>query len=188
MWRAYICIDRKDIHLGLFDDLEDSVRASLQAEIQYFGEWAPTCYEDFDEALKARMVKLKDLKRQLKVKSKGVSFNSKDRVWSAAIVFKGKHHWLGRFRTKTEALMARRQAEIRFGLANEIEPALASRFARIIKSRDEKAKGIPLTSSKVSPWRADIGVGGKGVYLGTLAIRDEAVAARREAEVQFGFA
>ena len=72
--------------MGLFDDLEDSVRASLQAEIQYFGEWAPTCYKDFDEALKARMVKLNDLKRQLKVKSKGVSFNSKDRVWSAAIV------------------------------------------------------------------------------------------------------
>ena len=133
-WRAYICVDRKDIHLGLFVELEDAVKARLQAEIHYFGEWAPTCYEDFDEELKARMERLTDLKRSLKSKSKGVSFDSQGKRWTAYLYYQRKHHWLGSFRTKTEALYARRQAEIRFGLASEVEPALASRYARLLKS------------------------------------------------------
>jgi len=130
-WRAYITVDRKDIHLGLFVELEDAVKARLQAEIHHFGEWAPTCYEDFDEEVKARMERLADLKRKLKDKSKGVSLDSSTHMWSAYIYYEGKSHWLGRHRTKTEALMARRQAEIRFGLATEIESSLLARFNRI---------------------------------------------------------
>lgn len=187
-WRAYICVDHKDIHLGLYVELEDAVRARLQAEIHHFGEWAPTCYEDFDEELKARMERLKDLKRRLKSKSKGVTYDSRSKRWCSSINFEGERYWLGSYRTKTEALMARRKAEIRFGLADEIEPALASRFARINKPQNEEVKGISFTASKASPWRADIGVRGKTVYLGAFATREEAVAARCDAEVQFGLA
>lgn len=39
-WRAYIMIDRKFIHLGLFDSFEDAVKARKEAEEKYFGEFS----------------------------------------------------------------------------------------------------------------------------------------------------
>lgn len=40
-WRARITTDDKEIHLGLFIDKEDAIRARLQAEVLYFGDFAP---------------------------------------------------------------------------------------------------------------------------------------------------
>ena len=115
-WRAYITIDRKDIHLGLFVILEDAVRARLLAEIHHFGEWAPTSCEDFEEELHARMSKLKNLKRRLKSKSVGVSYYKRARKWAAYLYCRGEQHWLGYHRTKAEALAARHKAEVQFGV------------------------------------------------------------------------
>lgn len=37
-YRAYITVDRKQIHLGTFKKLEDAVKARRNAEEQYFSE------------------------------------------------------------------------------------------------------------------------------------------------------
>lgn len=40
-WRARIMIDHKEICLGVFNDIEDAVKARLEGELKYFGEFAP---------------------------------------------------------------------------------------------------------------------------------------------------
>lgn len=40
-WRARICIDYKNIHLGFYDDKNEAIKARLQAEQKYFKEFAP---------------------------------------------------------------------------------------------------------------------------------------------------
>jgi len=39
IWKAYITVDYKQIHLGYYDDIEDAVKARKEAEIKYFGEF-----------------------------------------------------------------------------------------------------------------------------------------------------
>ena len=40
-WRAFIMVNKKQISLGLFDNIEDAIKARLQGELKYFGEFAP---------------------------------------------------------------------------------------------------------------------------------------------------
>lgn len=40
-WQRRIMLDRKEIQLGRFDTYEEAVKAREQAEIKYFGEFAP---------------------------------------------------------------------------------------------------------------------------------------------------
>lgn len=42
-WIAYININKKKIHLGYFENLEDAIKAREEAELKYYGEFAP-CY------------------------------------------------------------------------------------------------------------------------------------------------
>lgn len=39
-WRAYIIINKKFVHLGLYDNLEDAIKARKEAENKYFGEFS----------------------------------------------------------------------------------------------------------------------------------------------------
>ena len=39
-WAAYIMVDKRKIHLGYFDDLEEAHEAYVKASIRYFGEFA----------------------------------------------------------------------------------------------------------------------------------------------------
>ena len=41
-WRAYIIVNGKQIYLGRFNTKEEAIEARLQAEIEYFGEFAPS--------------------------------------------------------------------------------------------------------------------------------------------------
>jgi hypothetical protein len=40
-WLSHIKVDYKLIHLGRFENKEDAIRARLNAELKYFGEFAP---------------------------------------------------------------------------------------------------------------------------------------------------
>ena len=40
-WKAYINVNRKQIHLGYFTEKDDAVRARLRGEIVHFKERAP---------------------------------------------------------------------------------------------------------------------------------------------------
>lgn len=40
-WQAYISINQKKTHLGNFNNKEDALRARLEAEAKYYGEFAP---------------------------------------------------------------------------------------------------------------------------------------------------
>ena len=40
-WQATISINKKPIYLGTFDKIEDAIVARLNAEKEYYGEWAP---------------------------------------------------------------------------------------------------------------------------------------------------
>jgi hypothetical protein len=40
-WESYIKTEEKHIHLGQFENKEDAIRARLNAEAKYFGEFAP---------------------------------------------------------------------------------------------------------------------------------------------------
>lgn len=46
-WTAYIAIDKKQVHLGLFDNKEDAIRARKEAEDKYFGEWSYDNSKDY---------------------------------------------------------------------------------------------------------------------------------------------
>ena len=47
-YRARIHINKKEKHLGVFDTIEEAEKARRQAEIDYFGEFAP-CLNDKDK-------------------------------------------------------------------------------------------------------------------------------------------
>ena len=40
-WRAFITVNKKYVSLGHFDNIEDAIKARKDAEIKYFGEFAP---------------------------------------------------------------------------------------------------------------------------------------------------
>ena len=38
-WRSYIMVNRKQIHLGCFENIEDAISIRKEAEERYFGEY-----------------------------------------------------------------------------------------------------------------------------------------------------
>lgn len=40
-YKVRIMVNRKEIHLGVFDDLQEALRARHEGELRYFGEFAP---------------------------------------------------------------------------------------------------------------------------------------------------
>lgn len=41
-WRAWVTVDRKFISLGYYDKKEDAIKARLNGELMYYGEFAPS--------------------------------------------------------------------------------------------------------------------------------------------------
>lgn len=42
-WESYITVNKKRLHLGLFDDFNEAERVRIEAEEKYFGEYNPIC-------------------------------------------------------------------------------------------------------------------------------------------------
>ena len=40
-WEAYISVNKKQIHIGYFDNKESAIKARLEAELNHYGEFAP---------------------------------------------------------------------------------------------------------------------------------------------------
>ena len=40
-WRAFIMVDRKQISLGTYEDINEAIKARLEGELKYFGEFSP---------------------------------------------------------------------------------------------------------------------------------------------------
>jgi len=43
-WRVRITVDKKQIYLGSFNDFDEAVKVRKEAELKYFGEFAPVNY------------------------------------------------------------------------------------------------------------------------------------------------
>ena len=38
-WQVHICVNNKQMHLGVYDDLEEAIKVRKEAEMKYFGEY-----------------------------------------------------------------------------------------------------------------------------------------------------
>lgn len=47
-WRARITVDKNEIHLGEFDNIEDAIEARKKAEVKYFGTFAYDCSQQLN--------------------------------------------------------------------------------------------------------------------------------------------
>lgn len=122
----------------------------------------------------------------------GVTWDRQRGKWSAQIVFKYQIHNLGRFLDKDDAIAARKAANLRFGFAEnhgqtnpcETQPAEPGRL-----KRDNTSGHVGIRrATKSYGWRASIGIAGKLLELGTFETKEEAIAARRAAEIKYGVA
>lgn len=96
-WEAYITFEKERKFLGYFENKECAIKARKQAEKEL----------GFHENSGIEKPRLKTCRQ------KGVYFNKQNNKWIAAITTgKIKKH-LGSFKTKEEALLARKEAEIK---------------------------------------------------------------------------
>lgn len=120
----------------------------------------------------------------------GVSWYKQHNKWRAYINVNGRRISLGCFIQKEDAIAARRAAEVRYGYASnhgETNPT------KITPTMDGCVQ--PNNTSGVSgccwrrtneKWEARLGIGGKRIHLGSFDTLEEAAAARRAAEIQYG--
>lgn len=122
----------------------------------------------------------------------GVTWHRQVGKWKAQIVFKGKNHHLGLYADIDNAIAARKAANLRFGFAEthgQPDPCKVSTASpgRLVRDNTSGHVGVYLVKPS-GRWTASIYIKGKLLALGTFKVKEEAVAARKAAEIQYGVA
>ncbi len=120
----------------------------------------------------------------------GVFWNDKSGKWQARIKFMGKAYHLGMFTDKADAIAARKAADAQFGFAEnhgQTDPGLASAAGpgRLRKDNKTGHVGAHLVRGR---WVARLQVSGRQLHLGSFDTKEEAISARKAAEIQYGVA
>lgn len=122
----------------------------------------------------------------------GISWHRKTGKWRAQVMFKGKGYHLGLYSDISDAVAARKAANLRFGFSenhgqvNQCK-VLSERSGRLRKDSLSGHPGV-YRSKAGGRWRARIGIEKKVLSLGTFETKEEAIAARKAAEIQYGVA
>jgi hypothetical protein len=98
--------------------------------------------------------------------------------WVAQIKAEGKTHSLGSFSGKEDAVAARKKAE-QCLLNSDLDG-----FSKLVKPKRVASSGHPGVGRNGGKWKARIRAGGKLMHLGTFSTKEEAIAARKKAEVE----
>lgn len=103
------------------------LKAHRVAFAVYYGRWPSGCIDHIDgdrannsinnlvEASEAQNAKNRGLTRANTSGAFGVFFRKRTKKWEAQITVAGKTHYLGEFGDKDQAIIARKNAEKRFG-------------------------------------------------------------------------
>jgi len=133
---------------------------------------------------------------------KGVTWHKQCRKWQAVIRTGGKGRYLGVFVSEEDAAAAYAAAalDIQGEYAYSARPEPCKQESLQAVRRVDQVTPIPLRRTNTSgvrgvvyqpsisaskPWRAQIMVNRRGIYLGLFATKDEAAAARQEAERRY---
>ena len=115
-WRAYIRVNGKGHHLGMFADISDAVAARKAASLR-FGFSENHGRVDPNKALDAGPGRLR---KNNSSGFRGVSLRKRSGRWEVQIIIKGRQIYLGSFKTKDAAIAARKAAEIQYGVADRV--------------------------------------------------------------------
>ena len=148
-----------------------------------------------------RIINLRDVPQSLNglglVKSKkntsghtGVTWNRKLGKWAAQVKYRGKNLYLGLYVDIEDAVEARKKANESLGfsgLHGQDNPNTTSSASpgRLKRHNVSGHLGVSLWDGR---WVAAIGLSGKRKYIGSYDTKEEAIAARKAAEIRYGVA
>ena len=122
-WQARVTIDGKHIHLGLFDrdKLDDAIAARREAELKYFGKFAPKDVIKFTKSAKALKAlpdtrTIPTLDPRSKSGKTGVAWVNREQQWRVSIHVDGRHIHIKHFPVDqlADAIKARKAAELKY--------------------------------------------------------------------------
>lgn len=122
----------------------------------------------------------------------GVSWASKQRKWCAQVGFQGKVRNLGYYDDIADAIAARKRADAELGFSayhGQDNPCNVPSTSPQ-KTRCSNTSGHPGVWYRKSRnrWEATIMVAGKSIYLGRFKVKEDAIAARKAGEIEYGVA
>lgn len=121
----------------------------------------------------------------------GVYWDKRSGTWMAAIRVDGILHNLGYYRDKSDAIAARLRANEKFGFSARHGQAKGYVSAdtspgRTLKTNRSGQPGVHLKGGR--KWVAEITSDGSRKFLGYFETKEEAIAARKAAEIKYGVA
>lgn len=128
----------------------------------------------------------------------GVWWNKKTWRWHAAVIIKGKNVHLGTFIEKRDAIKARQAANLKYGFHPNHGKAVdllhnptititsATKNRRLACNNTTGVNGV-FWSKTAKKWHVKSYVNGKQIHIGYYANIEDAIAARKAADIKYGF-